>query len=66
VLEIVERLCSHIAIIHHGELVAQGAIDQLRSGVAARSDGQKVGLEHIFLQIVGEERAAVPELSWLQ
>ena len=36
VLEIVERLCSHVAIIHRGELVAQGSIDELRSGVSAR------------------------------
>jgi ABC-2 type transport system ATP-binding protein len=39
VLEIVERLCSHIAIIHQGRLVAQGSIDELRSGVEARVAG---------------------------
>ncbi len=33
VLEIVERLCSHIAIIHQGRLVAQGAMEELRAGV---------------------------------
>jgi ABC-2 type transport system ATP-binding protein len=67
VLEIVERLCSHVAIIHRGELVAQGSIDELRSGVSARrDDGQKLSLEQIFLEIVGGERAAVPELSWLE
>jgi len=67
VLEIVERLCSHVAIIHRGELVAQGSIDELRSGVSSRHDaGQKLSLEQIFLEIVGGERAAVPELSWLE
>ena len=67
VLEIVERLCSHVAIIHRGELVAQGSIDELRAGVSAqREDGQKLSLEQIFLEIVGGERAAVPELSWLE
>ncbi len=35
VLEIVERLCSHVAIIHHGRLVANGSLDELRAGVAA-------------------------------
>ena len=46
VLEIVERLCSHVAIIHRGGLVAQGSIEELRSGVAARhDDGQKLSLE---------------------
>src|SRR6201981_3032908 len=33
VLEIVERLCSHVAIIHKGRLVAQGSLDELRAGV---------------------------------
>jgi ABC-2 type transport system ATP-binding protein len=66
VLEIVERLCSHIAIINRGELVAQGSIDELRSGVSAPQDGApKLSLEQIFLEIVGGERPAVPELSWL-
>jgi ABC-2 type transport system ATP-binding protein len=32
VLEIVERLCTHIAIIHRGQLVAQGSLDELRAG----------------------------------
>jgi len=34
VLEIVERLCTHIAIIHRGRLVAQGSLDELRAGAA--------------------------------
>lgn len=33
VLEIVERLCSHVAIIHQGRLVANGSLDDLRQGV---------------------------------
>jgi len=67
VLEIVERLCSHVAIISRGDLVAQGSIDELRSGVAARQDGgQKASLEQIFLDIVGGERVAARELSWLE
>jgi len=31
VLEIVERLCSHVGIIHQGRLVAQGSIEELRA-----------------------------------
>jgi ABC-2 type transport system ATP-binding protein len=34
VLEIVERLCSHVAIINRGRLVAQGSLEELRAGVA--------------------------------
>src|SRR5712691_1110382 len=37
VLEIVERLCSHVAIIHRGHLVAQGSLEELRAGVEAQT-----------------------------
>ena len=74
VLEIVERLCSHVAIIHQGRLVAQGSLEDLRAGVQAQTDPsvsdaahevQKLTLEEIFLRIVGGERPAERELSWL-
>jgi len=79
VLEIVERLCTHIGIIHRGQLVAQGSIDELRARSAPPPrPGQEVSraapltLEQIFLEIVGTDRdgnlAAAPpeqELSWL-
>ena len=32
VLEIVERLCTHVAIINHGELIANGSLEELRAG----------------------------------
>ena len=35
VLEIVERLCSHIAIIDRGHLIANGSLEELRAGVHA-------------------------------
>ena len=78
VLDIVERLCSHVAIIHKGRLVAQGSLEELRAGVAATagrdgsaaaaSSGEKLTLEQIFLSIVGAEgltRRSAEELSWL-
>ena len=79
VLEIVERLCSHVAIIHQGKLVAQGSLEELRAGVEAqtpagliegssdgsRPSGEKMTLEQIFLRIVGGGRPAEQELSWL-
>ena len=55
VLEIVERLCTHIGIIHRGRLVAQGSIEQLRAGVAS-SGAAPLTLEQIFLEIVGADR----------
>ena len=67
VLEIVERLCSHVAIIHKGRLVAQGSLEELRAGVTAE-EGGKTTLEQIFLSIVGHSGVARPqmeELSWL-
>jgi ABC-2 type transport system ATP-binding protein len=79
VLEIVERLCSHVAIIHQGKLVAQGSLEELRAGVEAQApfasgDGsgnsptlssEKMTLEEIFLRTVGGSRRAEQELSWL-
>jgi ABC-2 type transport system ATP-binding protein len=70
VLEIVERLCSHVGIIHQGRLVAQGSINELRAGVAAStladtSAAERLTLEQIFLRIVGGERTTEHELSWL-
>src|SRR5205814_1557739 len=67
VLEIVERLCSHIAIIHKGRLVAQGSLEELRAGISGEAGG-KTTLEQVFLSIVaqdGTERPHLEELSWL-
>ena len=72
VLEIVERLCSHVAIIQKGSLVAQGSLEELRAGVEAESmtgtgggvTGARLTLEEIFLHAVGGARAE-QELSWL-
>jgi ABC-2 type transport system ATP-binding protein len=69
VLEIVERLCSHVAIIDRGQLVAQGSLEELRAGVEAQAPGMtsggKLTLEEIFLRTVGGTRPAEQELSWL-
>src|SRR5262244_3362235 len=67
VLEIVERLCSHVAIINKGKLVAQGSLEELRTGIAGE-EGRQTTLEEIFLSVVGQggaERPNVEELSWL-
>jgi ABC-2 type transport system ATP-binding protein len=75
VLEIVERLCSHVAIIDRGRLVAQGSLEELRAGVEAQAAsggdhqepqaGEKLTLEEIFLRTVGGQKSAEQELSWL-
>jgi ABC-2 type transport system ATP-binding protein len=68
VLEIVERLCSHVGIIHKGGLVAQGSLEELRAGAGAGDHDSKTTLEQIFVSIVGQpgtERPQLEELSWL-
>jgi len=56
VLEVVERLCDRVAIIHHGRLVLSGTMAELRSGSET--------LEDIFVRVVGAERPA-ETLDWL-
>jgi ABC-2 type transport system ATP-binding protein len=69
VLEIVERLCSDIAIISQGKLLAAGSLDELRKGIRLEGDGQgPVSLEEYFIQVVGGDRGATKEemmLDWL-
>ncbi len=48
VLEVVERLCERIAIIHEGKIVTEGTIADLRSGSES--------LEDIFVRVVGADR----------
>ena len=56
VLEVVERLCHRVAIIHEGRLILEGAMDELRSGSET--------LEDVFVRVVGAERP-VETLDWL-
>jgi ABC-2 type transport system ATP-binding protein len=73
VLEIVERLCSHIAILNKGRIVANGSLDELRAGVQARvgegsEHSERLTLEQIFISVVGggeETERTEGELAWL-
>ncbi|MGD0548207.1 MAG: ABC transporter ATP-binding protein [Terracidiphilus sp.] len=70
VLEIVERLCSHVAIISKGRLVANGPLEELHAGVVSTlpeaEQEQRLTLEEIFLSIVGAGGTEpAQELSWL-
>jgi ABC-2 type transport system ATP-binding protein len=60
ILEIVERLSTHIGVIARGRLVAQGRIDDLRSGA-----GVGRTLEELFIELVGGEGRAHHALGWL-
>src|SRR5512133_3893982 len=56
VLEVVERLCDRVAIIHNGRIVTSGALSDLRTGSET--------LEDIFVRVVGADRMA-ERLEWL-
>ncbi len=56
VLEVVERLCERIAIIHDGKIVTEGNISELRSGSES--------LEDLFVRVVGADRIAESP-AWL-
>src|SRR5438477_11567859 len=55
VLEIVERLCTHVGIIVKGELVEQASLDAIRQGAS---------LEERFLEKAGADADATRRLSW--
>ncbi|HKZ03199.1 MAG TPA: ABC transporter ATP-binding protein [Pyrinomonadaceae bacterium] len=70
VLEIVERLCSDIAIISQGKLLASGSLNSLRQGLTAPDGKGRSGpmsLEEYFIQVVGGSRpdAEADVLQWL-
>jgi ABC-2 type transport system ATP-binding protein len=48
VMEVAEKFCDRIAIIHRGRLVACGSLDELR-----RQAGESQSLEKIFLELTG-------------
>ena len=67
ILEIVEKLCTHVAIIHRGQLVADGTLDGLRRGEGeweGRTEAKT--LEELFLSLVGGDRLEQGRLSWLE
>jgi ABC-2 type transport system ATP-binding protein len=56
VLEVVERLCDRVAIIHEGKLVKCGTMAELRTGTET--------LEDVFVRVVGAGHPA-ETLDWL-
>jgi ABC-2 type transport system ATP-binding protein len=49
VLEIAEELCHRVGIIHHGQIIATGTLEDLRR----QSQRESGSLEDIFLQLTG-------------
>jgi ABC-2 type transport system ATP-binding protein len=56
VMEVVEKLCTHVAILADGVLRAVGTLEQVRGGRE---------LEEVFVEVVGGRMATGQELSWL-
>lgn len=52
ILEIAEKLCQRIVVIHKGKKIAEGSIQELRELAKSPSSN----LEEIFLQLVGGEK----------
>jgi ABC-2 type transport system ATP-binding protein len=68
VLEIIERLCTDIAIISGGRLVAAGPLEELRRGISVEGEGAggALSLEDYFISVVGGTRdAGADALHWL-
>jgi ABC-2 type transport system ATP-binding protein len=57
VLEIVERLCTHVGIIVKGKLVEQASLETIRRGES---------LEECFLKRAGADHEAARKLDWLE
>jgi ABC-2 type transport system ATP-binding protein len=58
VLEVVERLCDHAAIINEGRIVAEGRMQDLRAGSET--------LEDVFVRVVGKGAGReYDKLEWL-
>lgn len=57
VLEIVERLCTHVGIIVKGQLVDQASLETIR---------QEGTLEDRFLKQAGADSEMAPKLGWLE
>ncbi|HNI34183.1 MAG TPA: ABC transporter ATP-binding protein [Microthrixaceae bacterium] len=56
VMDTVERLCDHVAIVNLGHIVLQGPVDEVRGGRR---------LEDVFIDAVGGSHRTAADLDWL-
>jgi len=69
VLEVVEKLCTRVAIIARGRIAAEGSVDELK----ALADNPNADLEEIFVDVVGKAQGGAgyeahdpsTDLTWL-
>ncbi|MCR4427513.1 MAG: ABC transporter ATP-binding protein, partial [Firmicutes bacterium] len=56
VLEVAERLCHRVGIIHRGKLIASGTVEELRARRStAREQAGEESLEELFLELTEDE-----------
>jgi ABC-2 type transport system ATP-binding protein len=55
VMDLVERMCSHVAVMHAGRVVASRPIDDVRRGAS---------LEDAFVELVGARDLGRGALRW--
>jgi ABC-2 type transport system ATP-binding protein len=56
VMEVVERLCDRVGVVHLGRLIAEGPIEELRGGRR---------LEDVFVDLIGAPQDRSGALDWL-
>ena len=56
VMDLVQRMCDHVAVVAGGRLLAAGTVEEVRAGST---------LEERFVELVGDRRQA-EDLSWLR
>lgn len=60
VLEIAEKMCSRIAILNGGKIIADGSLSQLRQLAAKSTDNNDTeSLEDLFLKLTGQEEEVI-------
>ncbi|BBJ72928.1 ABC transporter ATP-binding protein [Corynebacterium ulcerans] len=57
VMELVEGLCDHLAIIDHGRVLTMGSVDEVRQGTS---------LVDAFIDFVGGDAVSSDSLDWLK
>jgi ABC-2 type transport system ATP-binding protein len=62
VLEVVEKLCTDVAIIHHGKIILTGTVEELLKDGDMKSDQT---LEDVFVKTIGADLER-GELSWIK
>lgn len=57
VMDLVQRMCDHVAIVADGHVLAAGTVDEVRAGRT---------LEDTFVDLVGGRRTGMQGLEWLR